>query len=408
MQMQDIGLYYPYLHFRDEAWLRGAVLYWDRVDRILPAFPHDFYTFAPDDSEVVAALTSARYIGGIQPYDEATRVGTSFLNLINEHEGTLREKYGVSKASAWEMNPEPQRIPINEPIPEDIDRRFAYVAEGKMPLDLLEALVQTGLAIKGVYEAGLWFLGMHPKLASVYMTSLAEEITAGRDYQPITEDPKLHIAVSGCTIERTAQALLGDERSELVFADKNRRQDEAEAYMASFCLQTVMPENIETLEVDNIIRFKETHAVEMRNFRRSMESFITDLEWLEEVKSQSELERALQNAYDKRIAPKLKEAEDFFRSLGRGTVLSTIALSPASFPNALEPLLGIQLAPIPAAVASVAIAMLPVLYGARWMAREKVGSVAYLLHVKEDLNPSTMSQRILRRARDFCFDVRQV
>ena len=406
--MRDVGLYYPYLHFRDEAWLKGAILYWDRVDRILPAYPDDFFNFAPDDSEVVAALTRARYIGGIKPFREAEKVGASFLNLIKEHEVALREKYGVAKVSEWNINPEPDRVPVNEPIPKDLDRRFSYVAEGKMPIQLLEDLVNTGLATKGVYEAGLWFLGMHPKLASVYMTSLTEEITAGKTRQPITENPKLHIAVSGCTMERIAQALLGDEDSDLVFADANKRQDEAEAFMASFCLQTVMPKNIESLEVRKIIDFKKTRRDEMRNFRRSLEDFVTNLEWLEDVKNQNEMQKALKRAYDARIAPQLREAESFFRTLSGGTVLSTIALSPASLPNSLESLLNIPLEPIAAGIAGVAIAMLPVLYGARWMAREKVGSVAYLLHVKEGLNPSTMRQRILRGARDFCFGVEQI
>jgi hypothetical protein len=175
--------------------------------------------------------------------------------------------------------------------------------------------------------------------------------------------------------------------------------------MASFCLQTVMPKNIESLEVRKIIDFKKTRRDEMRNFRRSLEDFVINLEWLEGVKNQNEMQKALKRAYDARIAPQLKEAESFFRTLGGGTVLSTIALSPASLPNSLGSLLNIPLEPI---AAGLAIAMLPVLYGARWMAREKVGSIAYLLHVKEGLNPSTMRQRILRGARDFCFDVRQI
>jgi hypothetical protein len=411
MKMQEeeyAGLYYPYLHFRDPAWLKGAVLYWDRVDRILPAFSTDFLEFAPDDSEDIIALRRAGYIGRVNPTREAILVGNAFLNLIKQHEETLRAKYHVSKVSEWAISPEPQRVPVNQPIPEDLDRRLAYVAEGKMPGQLIDAMVQTGLATIGMYEADLWFLGMHPKLASVYMTSLAEEITAARTYQPITENPQLHIAVTGCTVERIAQAVLGEENNDTVFADANKKQDEAEAYMASFCLQTVMPENIETLEVGKIIEFKKTRRDEMRQFRKSLESFVNDLEWLEGVNNHSELKRALENSYEKRIAPQLEEAKGFFRTLGRGTVLSTIALSPASLPNALAPLLGFPLEPISATIASVALAMLPVLYGARWMAREKVGSVAYLLHVKEDLNPSTLHQRILRRARDFCFDVKQI
>ena len=31
-----IGLYYPFIHFRDESWLKLTSLYWDRMGRIVP------------------------------------------------------------------------------------------------------------------------------------------------------------------------------------------------------------------------------------------------------------------------------------------------------------------------------------------------------------------------------------
>jgi len=64
--------------------------------------------------------------------------------------------------------------------------------------------------------------------------------------------------------------------------------------------------------------------------------------------------------------------------------------------------------PVSTTVGGVALALLPVIYGAQWVTRERIGSVAYLLHMQEELRPSTLSQRILRRSREFIFDVRQV
>jgi hypothetical protein len=31
-----VALYYPYIHVRDERWLKMALLYWDRIRRIVP------------------------------------------------------------------------------------------------------------------------------------------------------------------------------------------------------------------------------------------------------------------------------------------------------------------------------------------------------------------------------------
>jgi hypothetical protein len=37
-------LYYPFIHFRDEAWLKLSALYWDDVTRIVPK------SYAPRDT----------------------------------------------------------------------------------------------------------------------------------------------------------------------------------------------------------------------------------------------------------------------------------------------------------------------------------------------------------------------
>ena len=34
--MATIGLYHPFIHFKDDAWLKLSALYWDRMARIVP------------------------------------------------------------------------------------------------------------------------------------------------------------------------------------------------------------------------------------------------------------------------------------------------------------------------------------------------------------------------------------
>jgi hypothetical protein len=35
-RLPKMGVYYPYIHFRDEAWLKVAALYWPKLTRIVP------------------------------------------------------------------------------------------------------------------------------------------------------------------------------------------------------------------------------------------------------------------------------------------------------------------------------------------------------------------------------------
>src|SRR5216683_5075311 len=54
------------------------------------------------------------------------------------------------------------------------------------------------------------WIGMHPRLARVYMTALAEQIAGERGLRPLTAETLEHVALSSLSIERLAQALLGD------------------------------------------------------------------------------------------------------------------------------------------------------------------------------------------------------
>ena len=57
------ALYYPFIHFKDDNWLKLSALYWDRIGRIVP------YSYEPEDSQTAQ--------------NPASRIG--FLFLISSH-----------------------------------------------------------------------------------------------------------------------------------------------------------------------------------------------------------------------------------------------------------------------------------------------------------------------------------
>ena len=60
------GLYYPYIHFQDEGWLKTAALYWDSMGRIVSIdTPLD-----DGDSDEVKRLIDAGFVEN-QPPDLA-------------------------------------------------------------------------------------------------------------------------------------------------------------------------------------------------------------------------------------------------------------------------------------------------------------------------------------------------
>jgi hypothetical protein len=61
-----LGLYYPFIQFRSDAWLKLAALYWDQVGRIVPP------GYAVRDSETVRRLQGELdFVADLPPSDTA-------------------------------------------------------------------------------------------------------------------------------------------------------------------------------------------------------------------------------------------------------------------------------------------------------------------------------------------------
>src|SRR3712207_4864994 len=96
----QIGLYYPFFHFRDDAWIKLAALYWDRMYRMVPSS----YRPQLQDSETVQRLSGE--LGFIKDHDpgyEAFQVGMDFIDLIKQHGDELTSRYSVFFRYDWPM-----------------------------------------------------------------------------------------------------------------------------------------------------------------------------------------------------------------------------------------------------------------------------------------------------------------
>jgi len=65
-------LYYPFIHFRDEGWLKLSALYWDDVTRIVPR------AYVPRDNREVRALEDAGVVKRVDPGAYEQPVGDLF------------------------------------------------------------------------------------------------------------------------------------------------------------------------------------------------------------------------------------------------------------------------------------------------------------------------------------------
>ena len=94
-----IGLYYPFIHFRDESWLKLTSLYWDRMGRIVPE------GYSLRDNDTVRQFKDSGYIRNFHPGGAQARPGLAFRELLAAHGDQLRERYGLHLSANWPDDP---------------------------------------------------------------------------------------------------------------------------------------------------------------------------------------------------------------------------------------------------------------------------------------------------------------
>ncbi|HWD01517.1 MAG TPA: DUF6236 family protein, partial [Amycolatopsis sp.] len=197
--VDPIALYYPYIHVRDDTWLKYAALYWPKLARLRPE------GYPTLDSPVSRALREeAGWLLDVTPPPwAALRIGNQFLKLIAEHSHELRARFGVDRSPHDEyvlnlgaLRRRPRRSVEPSSVGPDAPPWHAYVHSTKLSTTLLDAAVDAGLATTLQGRGGVW-AGMHPELASVYTCALVEHIAAENHLHPITDQELPHSAASG-------------------------------------------------------------------------------------------------------------------------------------------------------------------------------------------------------------------
>lgn len=283
------GLYHPHIHFQDEGWLKLAALYWDGIFRIVPS------AIVPEDDDQVKKLIGAGVINSRHPGMGASSISEPFRTLISTRGDELSHKFGVQPSTSWTA--------------------LDHIHAEKMDEQLVQDLINSGLA-RG---EGDW-LGMQPQLANVYMTALAEVMAPMIGARPIAEKSIEHIAVSGLTMERLSEALLG--RAEMAVSNNG-----VEVAMASLAISYVIPENPASIPAEEIIRFRDTYIEERAQFQAEVNKVVEGLSYLKDIKNPRDIEMHLQNEYKKKIGPKLERLKRAMEQAAWDTVDSTTAAS---------------------------------------------------------------------------------
>lgn len=375
-----IGLYYPHIAFPDDTWMKTAALYWDKLGRIVPRGHY------PQDSKTVCQLRDE--LGLVEDFmplwEDTWRAGNIFEDLLMRHGKRLQQYYSVLK----------QNTPLG----------YIY-SEAKMSYVISNALEELGLAVRRPSgRKPFEQLGMHQKLASIYMEVLASEMAAARRLSPVTDTVGNFVLSGGYTSEQIAEALLESDDKQPHLIANSLMNTTIEQHMAILSLETVIPQGIENIPVKKIIRFRKHYRQEMTAFQNQLNEFVKKLDTIQGVSDPVAIEAHFKVAYERDLEPQMKDIKQCWKSLavetGKGIWSVQVALPPvvagagAAFHVA-------PVSPLVAGTTAVACSIVPVFLKKRaeLSGQQRQSLATYLLYVQEELAPTNLVYRVTQGIR---------
>lgn len=398
--MHRFALYYPNIHVRDDNWLKYTALYWPRMARIRPP------GYPLQDSPAARELHAEGWLFDFEPPVRTTaEVAEPFLELLHEHGGALRDRFGLDQIETWGLSVADAvfgnvggfsagREEADGDDPTWLNQRFGYVHIGRISGDLLDSAVDQGLALVRPGRGGIW-VAMHPQLATVYMLALAERIAAENCLHPITDQTLPHTAMSGWTFERLAAALLDGPPAE----DSAARQAPAEAF-AFLAFATVVPADLRNVPIEKILKIRAQFGPELDGFREFAAEQVQRLGAIEDVRDAGLYQEYLRTEVDREVRRRLSDLDDRMRGAGLETVralanVRSVALPPLAAVAAdavgVNPTLT-----VPAVVAGCVVGA-PLQWRRKRREIAQESPVGYLFQLKRALGPDTLIDK-LRRA----------
>ncbi len=389
-------LYYPFIHFRDDAWLKLSALYWDDVTRIVPR------AYTPRDNREVRALEDAGVLKRVDPSSYEQPVGSLFTVLLDRYAAKLVRRYDISQRDGWPANPERFGVKTGRVSSQSL----AFIHCSKLEPALLEQLLKLKLAVPS--HDRRW-LGMHPAIVSAYMIALAGEISRRRGLQPISDNVTHVSGVTSCTVEDLARALVGDvnlsKKRPLTTEAASKRgkaPDLAAERVAFVTLRMVLPGRLDGVSAKRILELRARHGGARQAFHGYVDSVGTQLASADIAEPEA-LDEHIRLEYERRLKPELTELSRGLRSLGVGSFLGTFGVAVAL---PIGSLLGASPSTAAAAVAGASLGVAALSHRQRESAQSLVkASPASFLFVTEKLRPRTLAQRVGESLRRFSLGV---
>ncbi|MFE0527123.1 DUF6236 family protein [Micromonospora parva] len=281
------------------------------------------------DSPTIREFKSAEYIRDHAPRGAAqARVSSAFRDLAQRYGSQLSERFGLQLAAGW---PD-ETTAVQSASAHFGDPKLAYIFAPKLGDTLIDELVQLDLAVRGGRTEPYW-IGMHPRIAAIYMTALAGEMAAWVGARPVSDDALSHRGVGDVRLDGMAEALLDESGGNAAGLDLEM---EPRLVIADVAIKTVVPAGLDKVPVQKILAFRDRYPQLRAAFQDEVSALTASLS-SSQIGDRDALEDLLRDEYKKRLQPKVEELRSRLSSHGIDTVVGVfnVKTSPAGIAGGL-------------------------------------------------------------------------
>jgi hypothetical protein len=250
------AVYFPYINFRSRRTLLGALLLWDKVERIVPAD----YELGP------IPRTTEWWNGSTEEVNELERIG-----LVSSVAPSIQSQW--STFDRW--RPTLERLQVGGArdliIPDDLRVQLrngrtpdcAYTFGTKATVEFWNALEQARMAVP-VRDG--WY-GTTPAVAGAYIATLAQSMRKTKEIGAgfVGESPE----DSALLVEQPVEDLLDLSRP---YARSELDARAAVTELVQFSFARLFPERIDDMTIGEFIQLRTDHYAQLSQFRTHMES----------------------------------------------------------------------------------------------------------------------------------------
>ncbi|WP_333775380.1 DUF6236 family protein [Streptomyces sp. IBSBF 3136] len=402
----SIGLYYPYVHFRNMAWIKAAALYMPQLVRVVPAG----FTLA-DPRDVRVLHDGLGFVDNFDPADAVEAASQHMLALVKAHGDDLRRSFGIHRAqdlrAAGGVNAEPSP-PGTAPQVRSLhqasrfgERPLAGLHPGEMVAHLREALQDCGLAVPAVRNSvrrrsGPEWLGMDPALAWVYKCALTAEVAHRTAFVPLTDQVAAHTAADLWDTERMAAALLGETEILMEAPDLTSR-------IGILSIEYVLPARLASVPAEKIVELRTKYELEFLAYSDAVEQTAKTLqENVGHIASRQAMEMHLREAVHRDFETEVNTLRKAMYGLGLQSITTAVSTkfemptSVALASAASASVAGSMMGTLTGAAGTAAVAAFGIVTGARRQTAQALAAnpASFLLRVERGLTPTTLWKRV--------------